>query len=348
MMVHVASILLSLLGPMLLLVFGGYREAVPGYRYEFPRDYFNHPQFRTEWWYYTGNVFDSGGRRFGFELVFFRQGERHETDNQSAWDAQDVYLAHAALTDAPGKRFLYEERLNRAGPGIAGVSFERQRIWNGNWSVQWSDAKQTLEAVTGKFRFHLTLESETRPVIHGENGVSQKGEAVGQASHYVSLPRMKASGQIDSVDVSGTAWLDHEWFTQGLSPDEVGWDWFSVQLDDRTEIMLGDLRRKDGSIDPHSSGTWIDAQGKATHLKREDFTLEPLARWKKYPVEWRIRVPSHEVDLTVRPVLQNQELTTKAGGSYWEGAVDYSGTHRGVGYLEMTGYERFIQLSGTP
>jgi len=347
MIFHVASILLTILGPMFFF-FGGYREAVPGYRYQFPRDHFNHPEFRTEWWYYTGNVFDSGGRRFGFELVFFRQGERHETDNKSAWDAQDVYLAHAALTDASGKRFVYEERLNRAGPGIAGVSFARQRVWNGNWSVQWNGSSQTLDATTGKFRFHLTLEPETAPVIHGENGVSQKSEGVGQASHYVSFPLLKVSGRIDSAPVSGKAWMDHEWFTEHLGADQAGWDWFSVQLDDGAEMMLFDLRRRDGTIDPHSSGTWIDANGKATHLKKEDFTLEPLARWKKYPIEWHIRVPSRAVDLTVRPILKDQELTLKTGGSYWEGAVDYSGTNQGVGYLEMTGYERFIQSSGTP
>jgi predicted secreted hydrolase len=343
----VAPILLTILGPMLLF-FAAYREAVPGYRYEFPRDHFSHPEFRTEWWYYTGNVFDSGGRRFGFELVFFRQGERHETDNKSLWDAQDVYLAHAALTDPSGKRFLYEERLNRAGPGMAGVSSERRRIWNGNWSVQWSGATQTLDAMTGKFRFHLTLEPETAPVIHGENGVSQKSEAVGQASYYVSFPLLKATGSIDSAPVSGKAWMDHEWFTQQLAPNQMGWDWFSVQLDDRTELMLFDIRRRDGTIDPHASGTWIESDGKATHLKKQEFTLQPLARWKNYPVEWRILVPSRGVDLSVRPVLQNQELRTKAGGSYWEGAVDYSGTRHGVGYLEMTGYERSTQSSAKP
>jgi len=332
----------------MLFLFGGYREAVPGYRYQFPRDHFNHPEFRTEWWYYTGNVFDSAGRRFGFELVFFRQGERHETDNKSVWDAQDVYLAHAALTDVSGERFLYEERVNRAGPGLAGISFDLQRVWNGNWSVRWSGATQTLDAIAGKFRFHLKLEPQTAPVIHGENGVSQKSDVVGQASYYVSFPLLKASGSIDSAQVSGKAWMDHEWFTEQLAADQAGWDWFSVQLDDRTEMMLFDLRRKDGSIDPHSSGTWIDANGAATHLKKEDFALEPLARSKKYPVEWRIRVPSRGVDLTVRPVLQNQELTTKAGGSYWEGAVDYAGTNHGVGYLEMTGYERLVQSSGAP
>lgn len=311
-----------------------YREALPGYRYQFPRDHFQHEDFRTEWWYYTGNVTGPAGERYGFELVFFREGERHETDNPSAWTIEDLYLAHAALTDAKGKRFEYEERLNRAGPGVAGASFDRRRIWNGNWSAQWDGENQTLDAITSRFRFHLQLTPEKPFVIQGENGVSRKAEGAGKASHYVSFPLLKVAGTINSVAVKGRAWMDHEWFTEQLAPDQVGWDWFSVQLDNNTELMLFELRRRDGSIDPYSSGTYIDFKGQAHHLKREDFTLEPLASWRKYPVEWRLRVPSLNLDLTCRPVLPNQKLR-----NYWEGAVNYSGSQTGVGYLEMTGYE---------
>src|ERR1019366_8929218 len=189
-----------------------YREALPGYRYQFPRDHFEHQDFRTEWWYYTGNVTTAGGERFGFELVFFREGERHASDTRSAWAVQDLYLAHAADTDAHGKRFWYEERLNRQGPGVAGASFERRRIWNGNWSSEWTGENQTLDAVTEHFRFHLQLTPEKPFVIQGENGVSQKAEGKGRASHYVSFPRLQVSGTINSSRVSGTAWMDHEWF----------------------------------------------------------------------------------------------------------------------------------------
>ena len=151
-----------------------YRTALPGYNYQFPRDHFEHEDFRTEWWYYTGNVTGAGGERFGFELVFFRMGERHPAEDKSAWAVQNLYLAHAALTDARGKRFSYDERLNRAGPGVAGASFERRRIWNGNWSSQWKGEEQTLDAVTEHFRFHLQLTPAKPFVIQGENGVSQK------------------------------------------------------------------------------------------------------------------------------------------------------------------------------
>jgi predicted secreted hydrolase len=308
-------------------------------------DHFEHEDFRTEWWYYTGNVTGAGGERFGFELVFFREGARHNSDSKSAWAVQDLYLAHAALTDAKGKRFWYEERLNRAGPGVAGASFEQRRVWNGNWSSKWDGEKQILDAVTEHFQFHLQLVPQKPFVIQGENGLSQKAEGKGRASYYVSFPLLAVSGTIDSTPVKGRAWMDHEWFTEQLAADQVGWDWFSVQLDNGTELMLFELRRRDGSIDPYSSGTFIDAHGNARHLRREEFSLQPGAQWHKYPVEWRLRVPSLNIDLTCRAVLPDQELRLKPGGqNYWEGAVDYSGSQTGVGYLEMTGYEGAVKF----
>jgi predicted secreted hydrolase len=332
------SLLVPLLAVPLIAAGFAYREALPGYRYQFPRDHFEHEDFRTEWWYYTGNVTDERGERFGFELVFFREGERHTDVSKSAWVVQDLYLAHAALTDARGKRFVYEERLNRAGPGLAGASYWNNRVWNGNWSAQWDGDNQTLDALAERFRFHLRLKPEKPFVIQGENGVSQKSEGRGRASCYVSFPLLAVSGTIQSGGaahtVTGRAWMDHEWFTEQLATDQVGWDWFSVQLDDRTEFMLFELRRKDGSVDPYSSGTFIDASGNARHLRRGDFSLEPVSYWGKYPVEWHLRVPSMHVDLTCRAVIPDQKLA-----SYWEGAVNYSGTQTGVGYLEMTGYD---------
>src|SRR5690349_20436518 len=168
-----------------------YREALPGYHFQFPRDHFEHPDFRTEWWYYTGNVRTPQGERFGFELVFFRQGERRgPAENPSAWRIDDLYLAHLALTDIDGKRFYYRERLNRAGPGIAGASFSQKRIWNGNWRASWDGETQTVEAIADEIRFHLQLTPVKPLVIHGENGISQKAAGVGKASHYVSFPRL--------------------------------------------------------------------------------------------------------------------------------------------------------------
>ncbi|HZT34007.1 MAG TPA: lipocalin-like domain-containing protein [Bryobacteraceae bacterium] len=341
---------------LLLLALGSgfpYRQALPGYRYSFPRDHFEHPDFRTEWWYYTGNVHTPQGRRYGFELVFFRQAQRRgPSGNASSWRVDDLYLAHLALTDIDGQRFRYSERLNRAGPGVAGASFARRRIWNGNWSAQWEGDAQTLDAVAEDFRFHLRLTPRKPPVIHGENGVSQKAGGPGRASCYVSFPRLAVEGEIDEQPVAGTAWMDHEWFTHQLEADQVGWDWFSVQLADGADCMLFQLRRRDGSIDPYSSGTYIDPQGRARHLKKAEFSLQPLAWWTsprtgaRYPVRWRIQAPSLHVTLTCVAAIPQQELVARenAGPSYWEGAVTYSGSAQGVGYLEMTGYGKPVSL----
>ena len=331
--------------PLLLCGETPYREALPGYSYRFPRDYFEHRDFRTEWWYYTGNVRTTGGKRYGFELVFFRQGQRRgPSDNPSAWRVDDLYLAHAALTDIDGKHFLYHERLNRSGPGIAGASFEERRIWNGNWSDRWLGESQLLEVTTEDFRFRLRLTPVKPVIIQGENGVSQKAAGAGKASCYVSFPRLQVQGEIDGQTVQGTAWMDHEWFTNQLADSQRGWDWFSVQLDNGTEFMLFQLRRKDGTIDPYSSGTYVDRSGRAHHLKAADFSLEPLERWRVYPIRWRIGIPSLGVSLEAKAALPDQVLELKTGPSYWEGAVRYSGSATGSGYLEMTGYEKPVRL----
>ncbi len=342
-----------------------YRQAVPGYRYQFPRDHFNHPEFRTEWWYYTGNVKEAGGHRYGFELVFFRQGQhRGPSDNPSTWRVDDLYLAHLALTDIDGGRFRSYQRLNRAGPGIAGISSpgleaggtqpKLGRIWNGNWESLWGspDGAQTLSAVAEDVRFTLHLTPRKPPVINGENGVSQKGEGAGKASYYVSFPLLAVEGSLNEKSVSGSAWMDHEWFSHQLESFQTGWDWFSVQLDNNTELMLFQLRRMDGTIDPYSAGTYVDPAGRAHHLKRSEFHLQPVEFWQspathaRYPVRWRITVPSLAITLECTAALKNQELVAQndAGATYWEGAVSYRGSISGVGYLEMTGYAQPMRL----
>ena len=224
-----------------------YKVALPGYHYEFPRDYFNHPEFQTEWWYYTGNLTASDGHRFGFELTFFREGVGRDPQTQGTWDIRDLYLAHLALSDLDGNAFYHRERTNRAGPGIAGIDESRKLIWNGNWKVTWKGTDQELEAMDEQFSLSLNLHSEKPPVIHGENGVSQKAEGPGHASHYISLTRLQTGGALQlngkSYTVSGVAWMDHEFFTHQLEPDQIGWDWFSVLLNDNSELMLFGIRR---------------------------------------------------------------------------------------------------------
>jgi predicted secreted hydrolase len=332
-----------------------YREALPGYSFAFPRDHFEHSDFKTEWWYYTGNVWSKMGHRFGFELVFFRVGARQaDRLNPSAWRVDDVYLANAALTDIDGRHFLYEERFNRAGPGVAGASFAEKRIWNGNWSAVWNGEQQTLSALAPGFSFQLECSAAKPLIIQGENGVSQKAEGAGHASHYVSFPLLAVTGKVRSAggdfEVSGQAWMDHEWFTHELQPGQIGWDWFSVQLENKTELMLFDIRRKDGTPDPNSSGTFVDGGGRGRHLTSHDFNLKPLEWWTssktgaRYPIRWAVAIPSLGLQLECRAKLPDQELDATRGAKYWEGAVDYSGSARGVGYLEMTGYDRPVTM----
>jgi predicted secreted hydrolase len=245
------------------------------------------------------------------------------------------------------------------------VSSSDGRIWNGNWQIQWSGDEQTLRAVDSRFELQLSLRSEKQPVIQGENGVSQKAAGAGHASHYISLTRLETSGTIElngkSFKVSGLAWMDHEFFTHQLEHDQVGWDWFSVQLADNTELMLYRIRRKDGSVDPFSAATFVDAHGKSTHLRSAELSLTPAGEtWTSsvtkatYPVQWKIAVPKLGLDLEVKTPLASQELIGGSSNgtltpSYWEGAVTYDGTRagakiQGAGYLEMTGYDRPFEI----
>ncbi len=340
-----------------------YRTAVPGYRFEFPRDFFDHPDFQTEWWYYTGNLKSANGRHYGFELTFFRQAVSRDPAQAATWDVKDIYLTHLALSDLDGQKFYHSERTNRAGPGIAGVSESSARIWNGNWEIKWDGSDQKLQAIEKQFQLYLILHPEKAPVIHGENGISQKSQGAGHASHYISLTRLTANGQLElngeQSEVSGLAWMDHEFFTHQLESRQVGWDWLSMQLEDNTELMLFHIRRKDGSLDPFSSGTYVDTQGKSTHLRAGDFTLQPLAQnWTSpvthatYPIAWKIVIPKLQIELEAHTSLAAQELAgeTKIAPSYWEGSVTLGGRRGklplgGVGYLEMTGYDRAVKLA---
>ncbi|HMD30359.1 MAG TPA: lipocalin-like domain-containing protein [Candidatus Acidoferrales bacterium] len=344
--------------------------ALPGYRYEFPRDHFNHPGYQTEWWYYTGNVRAEDGRRFGFELTFFRQGiaRRAAPDPAtSPWDVNELFLAHLALSDLDGKNFLHTERLNRAGPGLAGADASTGLIWNGNWEVRFDQAKpgeqpvQLLQAICDDFSLRLTMRSQKPAVIHGTGGVSQKGPARGQASHYISYTHLDATGTLELGDnkfsVSGLAWMDHEFFTSQLAPEQTGWDWISVQLGNNEELMLYRLRRRDGARDPFSAGTFVDARGVARHLSATDFSMAPGTAWQSdltgasYPVRWSILVPSLRLELDVLTPLENQELVSSRPNwpTYWEGTVIVNGIEHaqavdGTGYLEMTGYDRPVTL----
>jgi predicted secreted hydrolase len=339
-----------------------YKTAAPGYRYEFPRDHFNHPKFQTEWWYTTGNLTASDGHHYGFELTFFRQGVDRDPSKKETWDIQDLYVAHLALSDLDGGKFYHSERTNRAGPGLAGIDEKQKRIWNGNWEIRWEGDEEIRKVADDRFRLLFSLHSEKPPVIHGVNGVSQKAAGEGHASHYISFTRLLTSGKIEmegkSIAVRGTSWMDHEFFTHSMDAEQVGWDWLSVQLEGDTELMLYQFRRKDSSADPFSSGTYVDAQGRSIHLTAADFRLVPTGEtWTssvtaaKYPVAWSMEIPKLGLKLAATTRLKSQELAgrSKLAPSYWEGAIAIEGTRgsvsvRGVGYFEMTGYDRPLEM----
>lgn len=334
-----------------------WKSAAPGRPITLPADHASHPDYKLEWWYYTGNVDAVDGRRFGYQLTFFRVGVDPAPANPSRWAVRDLYMAHLALTDVNGRRYRFSDRMNRAGPGWAGALTEGYRVWNDDWEATLS-APHThrLRAGTREFGIDLTLDEGRPPALNGDRGYSEKGSEAGNASYYYSLTRMPTRGAITidgrSIQITGASWMDHEFGTNFLETAQVGWDWFSIQLADGRDLMIFQLRRADGSIDPHSGGTLVDADGSVTPITiASKFTLTPGRVWvsgvshARYPVAWHVVVPSARLDLDVTAALDDQELRTEhsTGVTYWEGAIDARGqsnsrTVSGRGYLEMTGY----------
>ena len=335
----------------------GWRQASPDYTLSFPLDHASHPDYKIEWWYYTGNLDADDGRRFGFQVTFFRVGVDRAPANPSRWAVRDLHMAHLAVTDLATGRHLVAERLNRSGVGWAGASPERLEVWNDGWRVDLDGERHRLRVVDREagFGVELDLTPRKRPVRHGRAGFSQKGSVTGNASHYYSLTRLATTGRVmvdgTPVTVTGESWMDHEFGSTFLEPAQQGWDWFSVQLSDGTDLMVYVLRRDDGTVDPRSSGSLITAAGEVTHLAAADFRLTPGRTWTsstsgaRYPVMWRVEIPGAGFELDVRAALDDQELHTdeSTGVTYWEGAVTVTGSRgsrpvEGHGYLEMTGY----------
>ncbi|MEO7158292.1 MAG: lipocalin-like domain-containing protein [Vicinamibacterales bacterium] len=360
----VPALFLVLAGAILGAQGSPWKQATAGFTFQFPRDHASHPDHKIEWWYYTGNVKTTDGRRFGYQVTFFRVGVDHAPANPSKWAIRDLYMTHLAVSDAKGQRYRYAEKLSRGGPGLAGALSDRYKVWNEDWTAGISDGSREPGAGSREHKLHafgeqagidLTLAEGKPPAINGINGISQKGAQPGNASHYYSLTRMPTTGSItvdgETFTVTGNSWMDHEFGTSFLEPEQRGWDWLSIQLSDNRELMLYQLRRADGSRDPRSSGTLVDANGKTTHLANADFTLvpgTPVFRSKNgavYPTEWILSIPSQRIELRVTTPLADQELSLvkSTGVAYWEGMIDVAGKTgaqavTGSGYLEMTGY----------
>lgn len=334
----------------------GFAKVVEPRAMKFPDDHGPHPEYQTEWWYYTGNLTAADGQRFGFQLTFFRRGitPTPAAGRASDWATNQIYFAHFAITDAKSNAHTETEIFSRGAAGLAGASGAPFRVWIENWSSESlnKDGSQVrLRADDGKMALDLDLNALKPPVVHGDRGVSQKTETAGNASYYVSFTRMLTQGKLringDTLTVTGTSWFDHEWGTTSLGANAAGWDWFSVQLDDNRELMFFQIRNKDGSVEPLSSGTLVEADGSTRFLRREDVTITPQEFWTsnfsqgKYPSKWRVASDAGNFDLTLTPLIADQEM--RVSFTYWEGAVNITGTSNrnsvsGQGYVEMTGY----------
>ena len=323
--------------------------AIPqaGRAFVFPRDHGSHPEFRTEWWYLTGHLDGAKGRRFGFQVTFFRQASR-----VGQGGVQLLHLAHAALLDAASGTFVHEEKLNREGWDAA-ASETTLDVWNANWSLKLDEATKQIHVVaTVKAEALLKLKLNiVKPlVVFGTDGVSRKGDAPDAASHYLTFPRLQAEGLVrfgaEDIPVTGEAWMDHEFSSSQLAEGQAGWDWAAIQLRDGREIMVYRMRRLDGSMDAASTFTWIEKDGTLRAVEHDAFTWEALATWRsphtqaEYPN--RVRITTAGAAFELRPLVMDQEQGGSISGlPYWEGAcdvLDAEGVVVGRAFLELAGY----------
>jgi predicted secreted hydrolase len=334
----------------------GYARAVAPRPFVFPADHGAHPEFRTEWWYFTGNLEGEAGRAFAFQLTFFRSALAPRVpERASGWSTNQLWMAHFALTDEAGRTHRAWERFARGAGGLAGASSDPVTVWVEDWSGRGPEGggffPLRLQAREGDWALDLTLDEGKPVVLQGEEGLSRKGSEPGNASYYFSFTRMPARGAVvvEGVrhPVSGRAWLDREWSTSALGSDHVGWDWFSLQLSDGRELMFFELRRADGLADPLNHGALVEPDGRSRTLGGAEVELEALGSWEspldgvRYPSGWRLRIPGEGVDLRLVPLLPDQEVMLSF--RYWEGAVRVEGMGvegpvEGMGFVELTGY----------
>lgn len=328
--------------------------ARPDYQYQFPRDHGAHTDFKIEWWYYTGNLKSEDGKRFGIQWTMFRNSLSEKTTNPTwMFASNQVYFAHAAVSDVTGDRFYFDERRSRGFGDEAFASVEKLDLKILDWSCTEHQGVHHLTARGKNFSYDLELRASKPLVFHGVNGVTHKGGDASNASHYLSFTRMNAHGKIVvegiSHAVTGVMWMDHEFSSSQLSDQAIGWDWFSIQLDDDTELMLYFLRLKSGKYDMASSGSYVNADGEVHDIQFSDIVIEPLHKdlaLEVYPRAWNIAVKSLGLKLQIRVPVTRAELETKksTGVSYWESPIDVLAETsdgvkvKGVGFVEMTGY----------
>ncbi|PKO05646.1 MAG: hypothetical protein CVU41_11290 [Chloroflexi bacterium HGW-Chloroflexi-3] len=336
-----------------------YKKAIDRMDFVFPDDHGAHPEYLTEWWYYTGNIFTDDGRHFGYQLTFFRRAISDQFDDLSAsnWASNQIYLAHFAVTDTASNQHYVFDHISRGSAGLAGTSVNPLfSIWLKDWEiVQLSDNVFQMNAGFDNVEINLILTDVKGIIFHGDDGLSQKGSEIGNASYYFSQTRMGTTGRIrisdEEFDVNGFSWMDHEFGTSTLGSNQIGWDWFSIQLDKQTEIMLFQIRQEDGSFSDFSSGTIIFKDGNTENLEVNDFEIEVLDTWQTsdqitYPNKWKINIEQINLKMEITPVMNDQEMNLFF--RYWEGAVRINGTLNGeeisgYGYVELTGYAQSMQ-----
>ena len=333
--------------------------------FQFPHDHGAHPEYQIEWWYYTGNLHTDDGKAFGYQLTFFRFALTPQMpDRSSHFATNQVYMAHFAVTDAANNEYFCFERRSRGAGGLAGVTGDpTYKVWLEDWSatetepgVMHLSVASTSDLIEAEPQIGLSLNlRQTRPpILHGDRGLSQKGPESGNATYYYSLVGLETTGEITvnrkTVAVTGISWMDHEFGTSFLGEGFVGWDWFSLQLEDSTTLVLYCLRRSDQSCDPQTfEGTLVYPDGRQLRIGTKDFTLTSTRQWTSpesgatYPSGWQITFPELNISLQVEPLIPNQEF--RASFTYWEGAVRVRGQIDGAavgghGYVELTGYER--------
>ena len=331
----------------------GFSRAYKKRMFQFPQDHSSHPDFRNEWWYITGNLSDKNNNHYGYQVTLFRIALTPQPpDSESNWATNQVWIAHVALSDVSDNSHWHDQRLARGALGLAGQSKQPFRVWLEDWQIigtAQGEFPWEINFQTKQFGLKLKLNSRKPIVLQGDKGLSQKSSEAGNASYYYSLTRLQTVGEIIKdnrhLEVSGWSWLDREWSTSALGSEQVGWDWFSLQLDDQHELMFYRLRKENGETDSHSAGKWILPDGGTQSLLANDVIMTPLRYWtspsgRRYPISWRLEIPSLQQQFIVDALIKDQEMAT--GIYYWEGAVQVASAVTnellGYGYLEMTGY----------
>lgn len=365
-MIHYCFVFFSMLAIITLQsARGDYFTVTPPCQLEFPKDHGAHPGYKTEWWYYTGNVATATKDRFGYQLTFFRsqisppESAKSWPHPTSAWRTRQIYMGHLALTDINNNAYYMDQDLGRGALNIAGAVTDQAatHVFLKNWSLIIQENRHILKAITPEFGIDLILSPSKPPIPHGISGYSQKGEKPESASCYYSFTRLQTRGNIEigkqTFQAAGLSWMDHEFSSAPLEKNIEGWDWFSIQFDNQTELMIYYLRKNDKTFSPASSGTFIDSDGKSHRLNIDDIRLKITRYWKsphtaaRYPAGWKITIPKHHIDAEIAPKVSDQEMrgSDNSGIAYWEGSISVSGSIagksvEGFGYVELTGYEK--------